>query len=172
MKICAQCQTVSPDGALQCPACTSVLFEESPAVPPDSAESPSESGMFSWSFTFKWVLLFLGTTVLIEVIFGAIGLYVGRGGERALANGIVMSQNFLIPLTALLCFLRLSSTTARPVARAFSVYLWSLGISLLLAVLSRGVFLSTVGWIVIGLVCAVVGTVGGKWVRRPERSGR
>ncbi len=167
MKICAQCQSASPDSALQCPACASVLFEEPPAVEEGSARE-TELRVLSWDFTFKWVVLFLGGTVLIEVIIGVIAFYVARGGSATIASGIAMSQNFFISIAAILCFVRLSSTTSRPFARASSVYLWSFGISVLLVVLFRGAFLSTFGWVLIGLVCAVLGTVGGQWVRRPN----
>lgn len=170
MKICAQCQTASPGSVLQCPSCASVLFEEPPAVETEDAAPQAKPSMLSWDFTFKWVVLFLGATILLEVILGVIAHFVARGGEKAIASGIVTSQNILIPLAAILCFVWLSSTTSRPFARACSVYLWSLGISLLLLVLSRGAFLSTFGWVLLNLVCAVLGTVGGQWVRRPNSS--
>lgn len=167
MKICAQCQLVSPDGVMQCPGCASILFEDSPFSENPELASPSEPGMLSWDFTFKWVFVVVGATFLVETILTGVAYLFARSGVKDIARGVAMSQNVFVPLMMLFCFIWLSSTTRRSFARACSVYLWSLMISIVLTAVSRGALLSTFGWLLIGFAPAIVGAAGGNWARRP-----
>lgn len=158
MKICTNCGVVTAESAIQCPACTAVVFDIEA-----TREVATPAGLLSWEFTFRYVAILFGGTFAIGFITSAVAhSIIAAGGDRFYAIGFIGAQSVLIPVAVFACFLWLASDTDRPFVRATSVFVWTAGVSVIVNVLiakqNLDVFLSGTA---VTFLAAVAGAFGG-----------